>query len=174
LESDERVATIVNETKFLVSEEQKTMSDQMSELEQEFRAEEKGQGSLSPHLANGAKDSYVGYDIHPENIEALFFDGIGVPRWDSIKAETIAEQESLYMERYNDVMAAYPMIARSNDTFHHVEYTAEEVTKLLKETERILGGTTDPKVIKAARKFTLASEKAVAENTGLRLNPRME
>ena len=150
------------------------MNDQLSELEQEFRAEQKGQGSLSPHLATGAKDSYVGYDIHPENIEALFFDGIGVPRWDSIKAETVGEQESLYMERYNDVMAAYPMIARSNDTFQHVEYTAEEVAALLKESRRILEGTSDPKVIKAAGKFALASERAVAENTGLKLNPRME
>lgn len=150
------------------------MNDQLSELEQEFRAEQKGQGSLSPHLANGAEDSYVGYDIHPENIEALFFDGIGVPRWDSIKAETVDEQESLYMERYNDVMAAYPMIARSNDTFQHVEYTAEEVAALLKESRRILERTSDPNVIKAAGKFALASERAVAENTGLKLNPRSQ
>jgi len=150
------------------------MSEQLSELEQEFRAEEKGQGSLSPHVAMGAENSYVGFDIHPENIEALFFDGIGVPRWDSIQAETVADQETLYMDRYNDVMAAYPMIARSNDTLQHVEYTAEEVMALLKESERILAGTSDPKVIKAARKFSLASEKAVAENAGLRLNPRLE
>ena len=150
------------------------MSEQLSELEQEFRAEEKGQGSLSPHVSKGSENSYVGFDIHPENIEALFFDGIGVPRWDSIKAETVAEQETLYMDQYNEVMAGYPMIARSNDTLQHVEYTAEEVTDLLKESERILAGTSDPKVIKAARKFSLASEKAVAENAGLRLNPRME
>ena len=150
------------------------MSDQLSELEQEFRAEQKGQGSLSPHISNSAENSYVGYDIHPENIEALFFDGIGVPRWDSIKAETVAEQESLYMDRYNEVMAAYPMIARSNDTFQHVEYTAEEVAELLKESEKILAGATDPKVIKAASKFSLASEKALAENSGLNLNPRLE
>ena len=150
------------------------MSEQLSEFEQEFRAEEKGQGSLSPHVVNGAERSYVGYDIHPENIEALFFDGIGVPRWDSIKAETVAEQEALYMERYNDLMGQYPMLARSNDTLQHVKYTAEEVTELLKESERLLAGTSDPKVIKAARKFSLASEKAVAENAGLSLNPRLE
>jgi hypothetical protein len=150
------------------------MNDQLNKLEQEFRAEEKGPGSLSPHVASGAENSYVGYDIHPENIEALFFDGIGVPRWDSIKAETVAEQETLYMERYNDVMAGYPMIARSNDTFQHVEYTATEVKELLKETERILAGASDPKVVKAAGKFALASEKAIAENAGLRLNPRTQ
>jgi hypothetical protein len=157
-----------------VSEEQENMIDQFSELEQEFRAEEKGPGSLSPHVSKGAEKSYVGYDIHPENIEALFFDGIGVPRWDSIKAETVAEQETLYMERYNAVMAEYPMIARSNDTLRHVEYTVGEVAELLKESKRILAGTSDPKVIKAASKFSLASEKAIAENAGLRLNPRVE
>src|SRR5262245_30626701 len=150
------------------------MSDDLKKLEQEFRAEEKGQGSLSPHIANRSEGSYVGYDIHPENIEALFFDGIGVPRWDSIVAETVAEQEKLYMQRYNDVMAGYPMIARSNDTFQHVEYTAQEVTDLLKESQRILAGTSDPKVTKAASKFALASEKAIAEDSGLRLNPRLE
>ncbi len=150
------------------------MSEQLSELEQEFRAEEKGQGSLSPHVAGGAEGSYVGYDIHPENIEALFFDGIGVPRWDSIKAETPAEQEAIYMERYNGVMAAYPMIARANDTFQHVEYTATEVSQLLEECGRILADASDPKVIKAAQKFNLAAERAAAENSGLNMNPRQE
>ena len=150
------------------------MSDQLNKLEQEFRAEEKGPGSLSPHIVSGAENSYVGYDIHPENIEALFFDGIGVPRWDSIKAETVAEQESLYMERYNAVMAEYPMIARSNDTFQHVQFTAAEVPELLKEAERILAGTSDEKVVKAASKFALASEKAIAKSAGLRLNPRVQ
>jgi uncharacterized protein (DUF1015 family) len=48
------------------------------------------------------------------------------------------------MAQYTDVMAKYPMIARANDTFQHVEYTAEEVTKLLKEFERILAGPSDP------------------------------
>lgn len=150
------------------------MNEQLSELEQEFRAEEKGQGSLSPHVAGGAEGSYVGYDIHPENIEALFFEGIGVPRWDSIKAETPAEQEAVYMERYNDVMSKFPMIARSNDTFQHVEYAAAEVRQLLEECERILADAADPKVIKAAQKFKLAGEKAAEENAGLDFNPRNE
>jgi hypothetical protein len=44
----------------------------------------------------------------------------------------------------------------------------------LKESERILAGTSDQKVIKAARKFSLASEKAVAENAGLSFNPRQQ
>jgi hypothetical protein len=45
----------------------------LKDLEAEFRKEEKGPGSLSPHVADGSEASYVGYDIHPENIEALFF-----------------------------------------------------------------------------------------------------
>ncbi len=150
------------------------MSEQVSELEQDFRGEQRGQGSLSPHVAGESEDSYVGYDIHPENIEALFFDGIGVPRWDNIEAETLAEQEAAYMERYNDVMSKFPMIARSNDTFQHVKYTAAEVTQLLEECGRILAASPDPNVIRAAQKFTLAGEKAAEKNAGLNMNPRQE
>ena len=151
------------------------MSDEtLKDLEEEFKQEEKGPGSLSPHIADGSEASYLGYDIHPENIEALFFEGIGVPRWDSIKADDFEQQEVLYMAQYNDVMAKYPMIARANDTFQHVEYTAAEVTQLLEECRRILAGTSDQKVIRAVQKFTLAGEKAVEKNAGLNMNPRQE
>ena len=143
------------------------MSDEtLNDLEAEFRQEEKGPGSLSPHVADGSEKSYVGYDIHPENIEALFFEGIGVPRWDSIKADSVEQQEVLYMAEYTDVMAKYPMIARANDTFQHVEYTAAEVTQLLEECGRILAGSSDPKVVKAVQKFALAGEKAAEKNAG--------
>lgn len=154
------------------------MSDEtpkdLSDLEQEFKQEEKGPGSLSPHIADGSEDSYVGYDIHPENIEALFFEGIGVPRWESITADSVEQQEALYMAQYNDVMSKFPMIARSNDTFQHVEYTATEVPRLLEECDRILAGTSDPKVTKAVQKFVLAGNKAVEGQVGLNLNPRSD
>jgi hypothetical protein len=150
------------------------MSEQLSDLEHEFRQEEKGQGSLSPHIANGSEDSYVGFDIHPENIEALFFEGIGVPRWDSIKADSFEQQEALYMGQYTDLMSKYPMIARANDTFQHVEYTANEVAQLLAECGQILAGTSDPKAVRAVQKFVIAGNKAVEEQTGLSLNPRQQ
>lgn len=150
------------------------MSEELSALEHEFKQEEKGQGSLSPHIANGSEESYVGYDIHPENIEALFFDGIGVPRWDSIKADSFEQQEVMYMKQYTDVMEKFPMIARANDTFEHVEYSAAEVKSLLEECGRILAGATDTKVIKAAQKFSIAGQKAAEANAGLKLNPRIQ
>ena len=150
------------------------MSDEtLKDLEAEFRREEKGPGSLSPHIADGS-ETYVGYDIHPENIEALFFEGIGVPRWDSIKADSFEQQEVLYMAQYTDVMAKYPMIARANDTFQHVEYSAAEVTQLLEECGRILAGASDPNVIRAAQKFSLAGSKAAEGQVGLNLNPRAQ
>jgi len=151
------------------------MSDEtLKDLDAEFRREERGPGSLSPHIADGSETSYVGYDIHPENIEALFFDGIGVPRWDTIKADSFEQQEVLYMAQYTDVMAKYPMMARANDTFQHVEYTAAEVTQLLEECGRILADASDPKVIKAVQKFSLAGSKAADGQVGLNLNPRQQ
>jgi hypothetical protein len=78
------------------------------------------------------------------------------------------------MAQYTDVMAKYPMIARANDTFQHVEYTAEEVTQLLEECGRILAGASDPKVIRAVQKFSLAGNKAAEAQVGLNFNPRQQ
>ena len=151
------------------------MSDEtLKALETEFRREERGPGSLSPHVAGGSESLYVGYDIHPENIESLFFDGIGVPRWDSITADSVEEQEALYNAKYADVMAAYPMIARANDTFQHVEYSADEVSQLIEECGRIMAGASDEKVIRAVQKFQLAGEKAAEQSAGLKMNPRQQ
>jgi hypothetical protein len=150
------------------------IDETLNDLEAEFRKEQKGPGSLSPHIVNGSETSYVGYDIHPENIEALFFEGIGVPRWDSIKADSFEQQEVLYMAQYTEVMAKYPMFARANDTFQHVEYSPNEVTQLLEECSRVLANTSDPKVISAVQKFSLAGRKAEEGKVGLNLNPRQQ
>lgn len=147
-------------------------SGQLSDLELEFTREQKGPGSLSPYLATGKVDSYVGYDIHPEDIEVIFFEGIGVPRWDSITADSVAQQEAVYMERYNDVMAKFPLLGRSNDTFQNSAYSADEVAPLLEECDRILGGSTDPRVSRAVQKFVIAGKKAAGESVGLDLRPR--
>ncbi|MEP6848698.1 MAG: hypothetical protein ABI999_07565 [Acidobacteriota bacterium] len=150
------------------------MSDeQISDLEQEFRDELKGDGSFSPHLADGtAKGSYIGFDIHPEDIEALFFEGIGIPRWESIKADTVEEQEALYMERFNDLMSKYPLMGRANDTDQKAEFTSAEVPSLLEECDRISSSTSNPKAVRALQKMSLAASKAVAKDVGLYLISR--
>jgi len=151
-------------------------TDQFDDLEKEFRLEQKGYGSLALHFAADSPHedagSYVGYDLHPENIEALFFEGIGVPRWESIKADSVEEQEAQYMEKYNAVMAEYPMISRSNDTDAQVRYGSAEVNALLEECSRVLGKTSNEKAVKAAQKLTLAANKAIERQIGLEFIPR--
>jgi len=147
------------------------MSEQLSELELEFQNEVKGGGSLSPHVVEETGQSYVGYDINPEDIEALFFDGIGVPRWASIEADSVDEQNAIYMERYNVVMAKYPMIGRANDTYEGTEYSANEVANLLAECEAIKAASTDAKAIRALHKFSIAGTKAAEKQAALNLSP---
>ena len=151
-------------------------ASQMDDLEKEFRLEQKGYGSLALHFAadSASEDAggYVGYDLHPENIEALFFEGIGVPRWESIKAESVEEQEAEYMKKYNAVMAEYPMISRSNDTEAHVRYGSTEVNTLLDECSRVLGQTSDAKAVRAVQKLSLAANKAIERQIGLEFIPR--
>ncbi len=150
------------------------MSEQLSELELEFQNEVKGGGSLSPHVVDGTEQLYVGYDINPEDIEALFFEGIGVPRWASIEAESVDEQNAIYMERYNDVMLKYPMIGRANDTFVGTEYSADEVANLLAECEAIKAASTDAKAVRALHKFSIAGNKAAEKQAALNLSPSHE
>ena len=150
------------------------MSDeQISDLEREFRGELKGDGSFSPHLADGTtKGSYVGFDIHPEDIEALFFEGIGVPRWESIKADTVEEQEKLYMDKFNDLMSKYPLLGRANDTEQRADFNSSEIAPLIEECERVSGSASEPKAIRAAKKLSIAATKAADQEMGLHLIPR--
>ncbi len=141
------------------------------ELEQQFILEQKGEGSLSLFLSDGAGNSYVGYDINPEDIEALYFEGIGVPRWESIKADDIEQQTAMYWERFNERMDNYPLIGRARDTDERVEYTSFEVPRLREECERVLAGTSDPKAVRAVQKLSLAANKAIDKQAGLNLTP---
>ena len=159
------------------------MSDEaaakFSDLELEFRSELKGSGSLSPYITNNSADagggnSYVGFDIHPEDVEALYFEGIGIPRWESIKAESVEEQEKLYMQDYNELMSKYPMIGRANDTEQRAVYNSGEVSALVEECDRILAGTSNPKAVRALQKFILSGTKAAEKQSGLELNPRLD
>jgi hypothetical protein len=161
------------------------MNDQymqkLSELEREFTQELKGEGSLSPRTfhdsANFSEDTqndegfYVGYDIHPENLEALFFEGLKLPRWESIKAESVAQQEALYRESLQKTTLDYPLISRVTDTDQKISYTPEEVVQLREECKRVLDATNDTKAVKALQKFYIACNKAVEQQMGLLLIP---
>ena len=150
---------------------------QLSELESEFTQEVKGEGSLSPYIvrdpanAAGNAKQYVGYDIHPENIEALYFEGLQVPRWESIEAETVAQQEAIYLESFQKSVSDYPLISRVSDTDQKVTYSPDEVIQLREECERVLKNTAEPKAIKALQKFYLACSKAAEQQSGLLLIP---
>lgn len=147
------------------------MSEQISELELEFQNEVKGAGSLSAYVVDATGKSYIGYDINPEDVEALFFEGIGIPRWASIEAASVDEQNAIYMERYNEMMAKYPLIGRANDTYEGTEFTADEVANLLAECEAIKATSTDEKATRAVQKFSIAGNKAAEKQAALRLSP---
>lgn len=146
------------------------MSD-ITELEQEFINEQKGEGSLSVFISDGDANLYVGYDINPEDIEALYFEGIGVPRWESLKADSVEQQTAMYWERFNASMAKYPLIGRVRDTDERVEFTDAEVPQLLAECESVAAGTSDAKAVRASQKISIAAGKAADASGGLSLVP---
>lgn len=153
----------------------------LSEVESEFMQEGQGSGSLATYAvrdtANFSKDAardegfYIGYDIHPENIEALYFEGLQLPRWESIKAESIAEKTEIYQKSFQKSIADYPLISRVSDTDVKVIYAPEEVSQLREECGRVLDNTNDAKAVVALQKFYIACNKAVENQMGLLLIP---
>ena len=143
----------------------------LSDLEHEFLAEPKGEGSLSIYVTHDDQNEYMGYDLHPEDIGAMYFDGIGVPRWESLKADTVEEQTALYWEKFNERMENYPLIGRTRDTDEKVEYSADEVLKLLEECQSVASSSTDEKAQRALQKVSIAANRAAAKNAGLELKP---
>ncbi|HVE55266.1 MAG TPA: hypothetical protein VNB22_00455 [Pyrinomonadaceae bacterium] len=146
---------------------------QISELEQEFSQELRGYGSLSLNLRGASADErdYLGYDIRPEDVEAIYFEGIGIPRWETIKADTVDQQVALYNESMQKIMADYPLIGRVSDTDQRVEYTPDEVSELRQECEKILENTSNPQAVKALQKLAIACLKAAEHQKGLLLLP---
>ncbi len=143
----------------------------LSELEAEFINELKGEGSLSVFITGPDANTYVGWDVHSEDIAALYFEGIGIPRWESLKADTVEEQTALYWERFNERMDKFPLIGRARDTDETVEYSTEEIPQVLEECQRVTDATTDQKAIRALQKISLAAAKASEQKSGLRLTP---
>ncbi|HTH38525.1 MAG TPA: hypothetical protein VL572_11185 [Pyrinomonadaceae bacterium] len=140
-------------------------------LEQEFISEQKGEGSLSAFLTDGDTSEYIGWDVNPEDLEAIYFEGIGVPRWESLQADSVEAQTALYWERFNSLMDPIPMIGRMRDTDETIEYTSDEVQQLLGECGEILLGAKDAKARRSVQKLSLAAAKATERNAGLRFSP---
>ena len=142
---------------------------ELTKLESEFAQELQGDGSLAPKVGN----TYVGFDIHPEDVESIFFDGIGIPRWASIEIEDLDEHNAAYMEQFNAAMAKFPLIGRANDTMVRANYSRAEIAGLLAECNTLIENSTDEKATRAAKKLLIAAMKAEASNNPLTLSPRM-
>ncbi|MEO5857777.1 MAG: hypothetical protein ABIR33_02395 [Pyrinomonadaceae bacterium] len=143
--------------------------DDLTKLEEEFLQEPQGEGSLVPKVDG----NHVGFDIHPEDIDALFFDGIGVPRYASIEIEDLDEHNAVYMERYNAAMAKFPLIGRANDTMVGANYSRDEIAGLLAECHALIESSTDPKATRATKKLLISAMKAEEKIAPLKLSPRM-
>lgn len=143
----------------------------MSDLEREFSDEQKGEGSLTISIASGDGKTPVGWDLNPEDIEALYFDGIGVPRWEHLQADTVEQQTAMYWERFNEKMSQYPLIGRVRDTDERVEYSSAEAGELALECERVTAGTDNTKALRAVQKISIAAGKAVNANASMLLAP---
>ena len=141
------------------------------DLETEFINEQKGEGSLSVFLTKGEESEYVGWDINPEDLEAIYFEGIGVPRWESLQADTVEAQTALYWEKFNALMDSLPMIGRVRDTDETILFSPQDVDHLRGECDEILLSTTDAKAKRSLNKFSLAAAKATDKRAGLRLSP---
>lgn len=147
--------------------------NKMDEIEAQYSDEVKGYGSLMIHLVpgGGKEEEKLGFEIRPEDIEALFFDGIGIPRWESIEAESHDEQLKIYNESMKTIMADYPEINRVNDTDVKVEFGTEDLQQLQAECEKLLDDNSDPKVVKALQKYLIACHRALVAEFAMHLIP---
>ncbi len=145
----------------------------LNDLEKEFNEEVKGYGSLSVKLVADSGDEFnnIGYQIRPEDIEALYFEGIGTPRWESIEADSVNEQLEIYNDSMKKIMADFPLIYRVQDTDKTVVYTAGEIPQLLAECAGVLENTSNNKAVRAVQKFRIACRKAAEQQTALHLKP---
>ena len=154
----------------------------LTDIESEFVGEDKGEGSLSVYAVRDTAASFskfaardesfsVGYDITPLDIEALFFEGIKLPRWESIVADNHEQQLAIYNRSFNQIKSDFPLISRVSDTDATVKFTPVEVSDLSAECERVADGTDDAKAIRATQKFYIACQKSIENQMGLMLIP---
>lgn len=154
----------------------------LTEIENEFLREDKGEGSLSVYAVRDVTADFskfapreesfgVGYDITPLDVEALYFEGIKLPRWESIRAENVEQQMAIYNESFGKIKSDFPLISRVSDTDVTVKYTPEEVAPLQAECERVADSADDAKAIRAVQKFYIACQKAAEQQMGILLIP---
>ena len=154
----------------------------LTEIENQFISEDKGEGSLMVYAVRDLNADFskfaareesfsVGYDITPLDIEALYFEGIKLPRWESIKADNTDQQLEIYNEAFGKIKAEFPLISRVSDTDVTVKYTPEEVAQLQAECEKVADSANDSKAIRAVQKFYIACNKAGEQQMGLLLMP---
>lgn len=144
---------------------------ELSQLEQEFVNEQKGEGSLSIFLNGNEGLEYLGYDLNPEDIEALYFEAIGIPRWESLEADSVEKQTELYWERFNEVMGPFPQVGRIRDTDETVDYGTDSIGALSEEIGRAEASASTPKAIKAVKKYQVALMRASEKGGGLVFKP---
>ena len=154
----------------------------LGEIESDFLKEDKGEGSLSVYAVRDPEANFskfapreesfsVGYDIHPLDIEALYFEGIKLPRWESIKADNTDQQLEIYNESFGKIKSDFPLISRVSDTDVTVKYAPEEISQLQAECERVADSADDARAIRAVQKFYIACNKADEQQMGLLLIP---
>lgn len=144
---------------------------ELAELEQEFINEQKGEGSLSIFCSGDGGPEYLGYDLNPEDIEALYFEAIGIPRWESLQADSVEKQTELYWERFNEVMGPFPLVGRIRDTDEAVNYDSDSIGSLSEEIGRAENAASTPKAVKAVRKYQVALMRASEKGGGLLFKP---
>ncbi len=147
--------------------------------EQGYIAEGQGNGSLSPHVVRNPEsywddghsedDFYVGYDFHPWDWEALFFEELKCPEWQYIEGENIEVRDKREYARFQDCTREYPLLGRIWDMYQDAGYRADEVRQLREQCLKLQLRATSEKAARALGKLILACDKALERKLGLLL-----
>ncbi len=152
-------------------------SSDVNGLEGSFVEEGRGNGSLHPRVVRdpvnfwegGAceDDFSVGYDFHPNDFEALYYEALGVPRWEDISAQGFEEQDELCYKGFVEHTLAYPLLNRINDMYQDAAYSAEEVLLLRDQCRELQASIVNEQASRALSKIILACDKATEKEMGL-------
>ena len=141
------------------------------ELEREFVADGRGNGSLHPYAVHdrdnywkGGRhkdDFYIGFDFHIDDWVALFWNTLNAARREEYtRGEDIAEFDERYRRRFEASLSQYPLLARISGMYEDAAYGAKEVHQLRDECLRVRGSTKVKEGIRALNKLVLACNKA--------------
>lgn len=152
----------------------------LEDLEKEFVAEGWSNGSLHPKVVsnhvsywNGGsskEDSYVGFDFHFSDWEALFFGELDCPPWEPyIEGEDIDERDRRWYVKFQQCTSEYPMLDRIFDMYQDAGYKAEEVKLLRDQCLKLQAHTKHSGAWRAVTKLILACDKALERKSDLLL-----